>query len=82
MIFILALDLVHAHNVAIGAGLEPHEWKLLDWHRQLMGTYKPNVVVLQAAEQIPHYLILLDEMEKRSAVVWTELDLIRGRVPR
>lgn len=81
-IYILALDHAHAHNVALAAKLRPHEWTFLHWRRQLMGTHEPNVVVLPAARQLPHFEDIMGEMNVRGATCWSELDLMNGKVPR
>ena len=83
MIYIVGGQYRHCMDVADDAGLSPHQWVHLTTPIQLIGTEGANVVLLDTASKLPLYEPLMDELAARSAVVWTEFELLQeGRVPR
>lgn len=74
---------LHAQDIARRAGLKPCDWRILNHPHQLMGHYKPNVVMLDTANHFKPAVVshMHDMLLDRSAIIWTELDLIEGRVP-
>lgn len=75
----------HARHAAMEAGLQPHQWVLLDNPHKLMGCEGPHVVYLETAREVltgERLHDMMDILYSRSAIMWTELDLINRKVPR
>lgn len=81
-IFILAGNFEQANRAARDAGLAPTRWDFLQWRGQLVGMYEPDVVMLATANEHPHFIDLMGDLNARSATCWTETDMINGKVPR
>jgi hypothetical protein len=79
-IYIMALDFVHAQNLATAAHLAPTDWLWLYSPEQLVGVQAPDVVHLPAAASRRLYEPIMAQLNARSATIWSELDLIKGRI--
>jgi hypothetical protein len=71
----------NARQVAKEVGLiEGRDWTLLDVSWKLMGTHEPDVVLLGTYDRVKGLTEMMDLLYARSATVWSELDLRKGRV--
>lgn len=84
MIFIMAETEEEARSVAEASGLAwiPRGWLHLTWQAQLMGQVAPNVVALPSAKNLRHFEDIEKMLYDREATLWTEMDLLNGKVPR
>lgn len=84
MIFIMAETEEEAQSVAEASGLVyvHRGWLHLHWQAQLMGHVEPNVVMLNSSKNLRHFKDIEEMLYDRQATIWTEMDLLNGKVPR
>jgi hypothetical protein len=76
----LAPDAAEAQRISEEGRIERFGWKHVFRPEHLIGWERPRIVLSDNARTMPGFPLFMVEADARSAIIFTEFDLYRGRV--